>query len=258
MAPKQRNRSDPNATVNHHSDNTDKHSDQELQLWDGQPYLKPTWYVRNKRTLYKEIPEARQFIESGVIVGLKSVTVFSLPHLQSYLGGDFTKGTLDAPFDFSTLPEKCTPIEVSVEAEDTASLFPSPPPSEIEIIPTTLAELAKHLDFDTKRFTIAPEMIVQFNERIARHWINRITCDHLQRETLDDCNNSGTAFIRAMEKEMSSTDQDKNSASTLRLAHSERRGRERAPSSTRAVLFGRWGGPSAHTPPCEVHERARA
>ena len=39
---------------------------------------------------------------------------------------------------------------------------------------------------------------------------------NVQRETLDECDNRGTVFIRAMEKEMASTDPDKNSASTLR------------------------------------------
>ena len=75
MAPKQRtNRGDPSNSVNQ-ADSTNNNSLDELHLWDGQPYLKPTWYTRNKRTLYEQIPGARQFLQSGVIVGTKSVTV---------------------------------------------------------------------------------------------------------------------------------------------------------------------------------------
>ena len=67
MAAKQRtNRGDPSNSVNQ-PDITNKNSLDELQLWDGQPYLKPTWYTRNKRTLYKEMPEARQFIQSSLV-----------------------------------------------------------------------------------------------------------------------------------------------------------------------------------------------
>jgi len=59
MAPKRANRGDPNNSVNQ-PDITNKHSTEEVQQWDGQPYLTPMWYMRNKRTLYKDIPEARQ------------------------------------------------------------------------------------------------------------------------------------------------------------------------------------------------------
>ena len=219
MAPKQRaNRGDPSNSVNT-ADITNKHSTEEQRQWDGQPYLKPNWYMRNQRALFNDVEGARQFLQSGVIVGTKSVTVLSLPHLQVYVTGDYVKGTLEAPFDFSTLPDKCTPILVpdkaATPAEGTEGA-PSTPPLK-EVIPTTIAELAELLDFDVKRFTVAPEMIAQFDERIVRHWTTQITCDHLQRETLDDCNNRGTTFIILMEKEMSSRDQDKNSASTLRL-----------------------------------------
>ena len=74
MAPKRANRGDPNNSVNQ-SDITNKHSADEQRQWEGQPYRKPLFYVCNKRTLYKDMPEARQFITSGVIVGSKNVTV---------------------------------------------------------------------------------------------------------------------------------------------------------------------------------------
>ena len=91
--------------------------------------------------LFQEIPEARQYIESGVLVGSKTVTVYSLAHVQTYVNGDYERGTLKAPFDFSTLPNECTPISTPVAAaespEDADSAQPSTPPST-EFIPTTL------------------------------------------------------------------------------------------------------------------------
>ena len=54
MAPKQRaNRGDPSNSVNT-ADITNKHSTEEQRQWDGQPYLKPNWYMRNKRALYTQ------------------------------------------------------------------------------------------------------------------------------------------------------------------------------------------------------------
>ena len=52
------------------------------------------WYMRNQRALYNNVEGARPFLESGVIVGTKSVTVLSLPHLQVYVTGEYVKGTL--------------------------------------------------------------------------------------------------------------------------------------------------------------------
>ena len=119
----------------------------------------------NLRALFQEIPEARQYIESGVLVGSKTVTVYSLAHVQTYVNGDYERGTLKSPFDFSTLPDECTPISKPVaaaespEGEDSAQ--PSTPPST-EFIPTTLADLG----VDTKRFVVAPEVIIQFEDQI--------------------------------------------------------------------------------------------
>ena len=68
MAPKQRaNRGDPSNSVNT-ADITNKHSTEEQRQWDGQPYLKPNWYMRNQRALYNDVEGARQFLQSGVIV----------------------------------------------------------------------------------------------------------------------------------------------------------------------------------------------
>ena len=35
---------------------------------------------------------------------------FAVAHVQAYVNGDYERGTLKAPFDFSTLPDECTPI----------------------------------------------------------------------------------------------------------------------------------------------------
>ena len=37
-------------------------------------YQKVSWYMLNLRALFQEIPEARQYIESGVLVALQSYT----------------------------------------------------------------------------------------------------------------------------------------------------------------------------------------
>jgi len=193
------------------------------------------WYMLNSRALLQEIPEARQFIESGVLVGSKTVTVYSLAHAQVYIDGDYARGTLKAPFDFSTLPVQCTPISKPVAAaassDDEESAPPSTPPST-EHIPTTLADLGA----DTKRFVIAPEVILQFEDQTLRHWTNRVTDDYLQRELLADYNHRGTTLIRAMEKEMISTDADTNSASTIRQVE-VRLHREAGISSTTVLAF---------------------
>ena len=189
----------------------------------------------NLRALFQEIPEARQYIESGVLVGSKTVTVYSLAHVQTYVNGDYDRGTLKSPFDFSTLPDKCTPISKPVAAaespEGEESAQPSTPPST-EFIPTTLADLG----VDTKRFVVAPEVIIQFEDQILRHWTNKILDDYLQREILAEHNHRGTALIRAMEKEMVSTDPDKNSASTIRQVE-VRLHREAGISSTTVLAF---------------------
>ena len=147
----------------------------------------------NLRALFQEIPEARQYIESGVLVGSKTVTVYSLAHVQTYVNGDYERGTLKSPFDFSTLPDECTPISKPVAAaespEGEESAQPSTPPST-EFIPTTLADL----DVDTKRFVVAPEVIIQFEDQILRHWTNKILDDYLQREILAEHNHRGTAY----------------------------------------------------------------
>ena len=172
MAPKRANRSDQNNSVSTTDISNTRTTEQERQ-WDGQPYQKVSWYMLNLRALFQEIPEARQYIESGVLVGSKTVTVYSLAHVQTYVNGDYERGTLKAPFDFSTLPNECTPISKPVAAaespEDADSAQPSTPPST-EFIPTTLADLG----VDTKRFVVAPEVIIQFEDQILRHWTNKI------------------------------------------------------------------------------------
>ena len=94
--------------------------------------------------------------------------------------------------------DKCTPISKPAEAAESSggdeSAEPSTPPST-ESIPTTLADLG----VDTKRFVVAPEVIIQFEDQILRHWTNRIMDDYLQREILAEYNHRGTALIRAME-----------------------------------------------------------
>ena len=146
----------------------------------------------NLRALFQEIPEARQYIESGVLAGSKTVTVYSLAHVQTYVNGDYERGTLKSPFDFSTLPDECTPISKPVAAaespEGEESAQPSTPPST-EFIPTTLADLG----VDTKRFVVAPEVIIQFEDQILRHWTNKILDDYLQREILAEHNHRGMA-----------------------------------------------------------------
>jgi len=234
MAPKRANRSDQNNTVSQTDISNTRTTEQERQ-WDGQPYQKVSWYMLNLRALFQEIPEARQYIESGVLVGSKTVTVYSLAHVQAYVNGNYERGTLKSPFDFSTLPDECTPISKPVAAaessEDEESAQPSTPPS-IEFIPTTLADLG----VDTKRFVVAPEVIIQFEDQILRHWTNKILDDYLQREILAEHNHRGTALIRAMEKEMVSTDPDKNSASTIRQVE-VRLHREAGISSTTVLAF---------------------
>ena len=234
MAPKRANRSDQNNTVSTTDISNTRTTEQERQ-WDGQPYQKVSWYMLNLRALFQEIPEARQYIESGVLVGSKTVTVYSLAHVQTYVNGDYERGTLKSPFDFSTLPDECTPISKPVAAaespEGEEGAQPSTPPST-EFIPTTLADL----DVDTKRFVVAPEVIIQFEDQILRHWTNKILDDYLQREILAEHNHRGTALIRAMEKEMVSTDPDKNSASTIRQVE-VRLHREAGISSTTVLAF---------------------
>ena len=140
---KRANRSDHNNSVNQ-TDITNTRTPEQERQWDGQPYQKMAWYMLNSRALLQEIPEARQFIESGVLVGSKTVTVYSLAHAQAYINGDYARGTLKAPFDFSTLPAQCTPISTPVAAavssDDEEGAIPSTPPST-ERIPTTLADL---------------------------------------------------------------------------------------------------------------------
>jgi hypothetical protein len=78
--------------------------------------------------------------------------------------------------------------------------------------------------------------IIQFEDQTLRHWTNRVTDDYLQRELLADYNHRGTTLIRAMEKEMISTDADKNSASTIRQVE-VRLHREAGISSTTVLAF---------------------
>ena len=103
MAPKRANRSDQNNSVSTTDISNTRTTEQERQ-WDGQPYQKVSWYMLNLRALFQEIPEARQYIESGVLVGSKTVTVYSLAHVQTYVNGDYERGTLKVSFRLLDAP----------------------------------------------------------------------------------------------------------------------------------------------------------
>jgi hypothetical protein len=194
-----------NNSVNQ-TDITNTRTTEQERQWDGQPYQKASWYMLNLRALLQETPEARQYIESGVLVGSKSKPSPSTPcHTCKRMSTETTRGALSKLLSTSqrsrTIPgqkDKCTPISKPAEAAESSggdeSAEPSTPPST-ESIPTTLADLG----VDTKRFVVAPEVIIQFEDQILRHWTNRIMDDYLQREILAEYNHRGTALIRAME-----------------------------------------------------------
>ena len=165
MAPKRANRSDQNNSVSTTDISNIRTTEQERQ-WDGQPYQKVSWYMLNLRALFQEIPEARQYIESGVLVGSKTVTVYSLAHVQTYVNGDYERGTLKAPFDFSTLPNECTPISTPVAAAESPEDADSAQPSRQR---TTYSQGPKQHTRSTQRSSKTPSRAAASQRRRCTH-----------------------------------------------------------------------------------------
>ena len=83
------------------SDNTDN-----LRNWTGRPVDKPMWFHVNKKLLFDEVKGARDLIQKGVVISENQGTVFvhNLNHAQAYINGTITEGTLEEPFNLSSLP----------------------------------------------------------------------------------------------------------------------------------------------------------
>ena len=210
MGPKRGYQRKGNTSTNNQTDNTDNTATDDAREWDGKPFDEVTWYTSNLKMLYNEVAGAREFCTSGLVVSDKKVSVISVQHAQAYMDGTLEQGTLNSPFDATTLPDQCTPVAPIVAAPPAgapAAQAPAP------IIPTSIKELA-----GGDRFQVAPETIAQREEDILRHFTDRITDAHLRVEIVEEHDNQGTRFIRNMTAKMARHDSTKMAAASTRAA----------------------------------------
>ena len=116
MGPKRGYQRKGNTSTNNQTDNTDNTATDDAREWDGKPFDEVTWYTSNLKMLYNEVAGAREFCTSGLVVSDKKVSVISVQHAQAYMDGTLEQGTLNSPFDATTLPDQCTPVAPIVAA----------------------------------------------------------------------------------------------------------------------------------------------
>ena len=196
---------------------TDVNSDKTITTareWTGRPYDKPGWFFSNQKTLFDEVDGSREFITCGIVVSDRKVSVKNIMHAQAYMNGTIVRGTLQNPFDVSSLPAVCTDVIQPAAVGTPAIVVGAPPALPTMITPTSLAELGP----DAARFQIAPEICEGMEQDILRHWTDQILDKSLRIETVELHSNKGTVFIRQTEEEMNRPDSSKNAAASARAA----------------------------------------
>ena len=108
------------------------------------------------------------------------------------------RGTLQNPFDVSSLPAVCTDVIQPTAAGTPALVVGTPPALPTMITPTSISELGP----DAARFQIAPEIGEGVEQEILRHWTDQILDQSLRIETVEQHDNKGAVFIRQTGAEM--------------------------------------------------------
>jgi hypothetical protein len=78
MGPKRGFQRKGNTSTNNQTDNTDNTATDDAREWDGMPFHEVTWFTGNLKMLYKEVPGAREFCTSGLVVSDKKVSVINV------------------------------------------------------------------------------------------------------------------------------------------------------------------------------------
>ena len=186
-------------TANATTDNTD--NSVTARDWSGRPLDEPAWFYSNLKSLYDEVEDAQLYVEKGIVCNSKGdISVSNLAHAQAYLNDTITLGTLDAPFELSSLPA-LTRVPAPLRPADPTTGAPAAtidPP----IIPTALSQLGT----GHERVRLNKETCERMGVTVLRHFTDKITNQGLRRSTVAAANNSGLKFITDMQAKMNRAD----------------------------------------------------
>ena len=151
---------------------------------------------QQKALVFDEVEGARDFITKGIVISEKHGTVYvsNVNHAQAYINGTITEGTLEAPFELTSLPAL---VAVPSVTAPTAPGVPAPPPLP-PVLPVSLDDLGPA----SKRLAINPEMLKRKAEATLRHFTDRITNTELRLQINNTHGHDGVAFLRATEQKM--------------------------------------------------------
>ena len=179
---------------------SDEHGDAFIplfQTYDGSPLNKASFFVEGRRCLIKHVSVAREAIASGIIVGTRSTSFFSLKHMQDYLAGTLVSGTIEKPVDFrakyinAAADEIDKDISTPAERDASGAVTRAAFIGSIKVTPTRVAELGPRAE----RYQVAHELCDQGLGLVAAHFLTHITSDSIQEEWQDVCGNNGLKFM---------------------------------------------------------------
>ena len=211
MAPKARQprQAKDSASTDIQPDNSAINEIDAMRYWNGKAMDEPLYYYGNKELLFEELRGAREFIKNGTVTGDRKISVRSVAHAQQIIQGAIALGTLDAPFNHSTLP----PAPVEQDKPLTAAPIVGAAAIAAErIVPLFISDLGPFAE----RYQVRPDLCEQFDELLLQHWSAFVTTTMVRNAMASQYNNSGIQYIIAMEAKMAAPDSAKHAAASAR------------------------------------------
>ena len=142
--------------------------------YDGSPLTKASYFLSGKRNLFTTVSGSREMISKGHRVlssrGGTKVSFFSLKHIQDYMAGKISAGTVDSPVDHRAKYISATP-DMVIDLNPAAPATSGGTVTVAMILPTRASQLGP----SAERFQVAPEDCDGLLSEIADYWLTNIS-----------------------------------------------------------------------------------
>ena len=180
-----------------------------LRYWNGKAMDEPLYYYGNKELLYEELRGSREFIKNGTVTGDRKISVRSVAHAQQIIQATIAAGTLDAPFNHTTIP--AAPVEQD-KPLTAAPIVGAAVVAAERIVPLFISDLGPL----GERYQVRPDLCEAYDEQLLQHWSGYVTTTMVRNSMAAQFHNSGVEYIIAMEAKMAAPDSAKHAAASAR------------------------------------------